>query len=1191
MSQRTVTVVTANVQRLFNDRKRLTLFSRWAKVSNADLFLLSEIGTPTLRDCQRWQEDCLNLALKAIFVPNCQAGIVWRPGSPVFNGKAPHSLYEISKDLFQPERSIDAVFQIGSEEVRIISVYVPVYPDQKVPYLKGIKANLSHKLRRESVIMAGDWNCVPNPLLDSQVPTSNNIGGEELRQFTAEAALCDGYRHLYPRKKIFSNKSNGSDRRLDQIYISQKMKGGINSLYHWNAYMSTHEPVVMRWIVPGMLPIGPSWFKLGDHIANDPDLQNYLEDTTRQYHELATRLDTTGNPQTIWNTAKTYLVPKLADIARVKRAFNMGSDGLDELDHRSRCVRARLPPNLAGKLSVHIRLRQVREADLLPALKTSNGQLVETTEGMLEEARSFFGNLYAIEPTDPRSRTDLLSYITKKVSQESKENLSRPFCRGELGEALAKCNKKSSPGPDGLPFSFYEATWKVTGPILKKIINFWRQNGEGSATHMTHITLLHKKGDKDQLSNKRPISLINCDERIVDQAINLRLKNVLPEILHESQTGFVPGRQIGSNIQTVLNAVDDRHLYPGHLACLDFEKAYDRVDRTYLRDTLKAFDFPNSFQNLIMATISNTQAKIAINGWLSAPIDVERGVRQGSPLAPSLFILGMEALGQLLRRKIHGIRHIGLPPFQEDIPHLQSLMFADDVLIGLKDQADLVKAEQALQLFQSASGGKLNQSKSFLYGLDRQPSDLRSTWQWSSRNAPFRYLGVMVGSDLDVNQVWSDLIAKVRKRMDSIPMFDLPLVTKCSVINIYCFSKILFVDQFIPASVENLKTIQKAAIQAIWGKKKHTVNEALLQSPLDHGGFGLIPLQLHLDCGRAQWIVRLLSAEWQKDRYLGAVRRKLCQTIEEQIRFGAAHHDQVMSCTWLDPNTLEQKFSRYSWVALFLHVGGHGNPMKKWERARETLTSRGLVKRWQEYLWSWEWLVDISQESARQWNRYLGRQYWIFNCDGPLEDVFLKCDPEHELGVKAISKAQATVIRRLRPPIVPAWDGSIFRNPARWKLWYQTLKKVRSRLPDYEESLHLFSLGKLHSPARWIRQEQDQDERWPHNTSRFCCLCSQDIDETQEHVLYDCQVAKDLWKFLLPPDPQPVNPSQLLQLDQISPMVLGYAACYTGMIFKLIFQRRLFRTTPHLEPINYDKMRAEATRLDRIIITLPEEFY
>ena len=158
------------------------------------------------------------------------------------------------------------------------------------------------------------------------------------------------------------------------------------------------------------------------------------------------------------------------------------------------------------------------------------------------------------------------------------------------------------------------------------------------------ITLAFKKGDRLDPKNWRPITLLNADYKIASRSIAARLLKVIHLIVSKDQTCGVPGRFIGENVAFLRELVDFCTFsgVPAALLSLDQEKAFDRVDWSFLRSTLYAFGFGQSFIGWVDLFYNNSCSAVNVNGYVSSFFSLSRGVRQGCPLSPLLYILVAE---------------------------------------------------------------------------------------------------------------------------------------------------------------------------------------------------------------------------------------------------------------------------------------------------------------------------------------------------------------------------------------------------------------------------------------------------------------------------------------------------------------------------------------------------------------------
>ena len=292
--------------------------------------------------------------------------------------------------------------------------------------------------------------------------------------------------------------------------------------------------------------------------------------------------------------------------------------------------------------------------------------------------------------------------ITGTVSEEMRQMLGAPFTGEEVYEALLQMHPTKAPGPDGMCALFYQKAWVHVGnDVICKVLDILNNGGNVKELNHTFIALIPKKKNCETPADYRPISLCNVIYKLVSKVLANRLKKVLPEIIHESQSGFVPGRLITDNI---LVAYECFHYLrkkktgrDGYLGLkLDMSKAYDRVEWVFLEEMMVKMGFPMPFIRVIMHCVSTASFALLINGQPSRMFCPSRGLRQGDPLSPFLFILCAEGLSTLLReaeskKEIHGVK-IG-----KKVEPISHLFFADDSLLFIK--ANNEEVEKILDIF------------------------------------------------------------------------------------------------------------------------------------------------------------------------------------------------------------------------------------------------------------------------------------------------------------------------------------------------------------------------------------------------------------------------------------------------------------------------------------------------------------
>ncbi|SCV74847.1 BQ2448_7876 [Microbotryum intermedium] len=692
-------------------------------------------------------------------------------------------------------------------------------------------------------------------------------------------------------------------------------------------------------------------------------------------------------------------------------------------------------------------------------------------------------------------------------------------------------------------------------------------SAEPSPRNIAHIHLIHKRGDRDQLVNKRPISLINADERIISQAHNQRLAPLLESLIGPTQRGFVPNRWIGTNIAEVQCLMDPG--LPGSvpvsglLAVMDFEKAYDRLSHTYLDAVLRAVGLGPKARQWYRATYANQSASIFLNGWLSAAFDVLSGVRQGDPLAPSLFVLAIEGFACQIRSRVKGIESPSLQTIRE-------LLFADDACCALHDLSDLEHLDRAIRLYERASASKLSTTttKSFLYPLgsfrNHPVAPRLGTWRLSASH--FRYLGIQVGVDIAEDAGWEEVKSSTIARIRSIPMYDLPYAAKCSIVNIYCYTKILYYNRFLPAPKSVVKEIEDAAMLAIHGRasdgtqRRPRVSRSRLYTPLDHGGFGLVDLPRRLAIDHAKWVFQLRDPDGCFTRHLFDIR----------IRLQAANQRTPFTLRKPPPNQHRRPWI-WIWWAYFCH------PPPKWDHAVRK-TRELLPQRWVRYFEAWASVTTLNPpELSKNQNLERWANHVLFFQAGHgvqlSVNLTLFRGPDGEVMtpssfVNASKRYHAFVY----PLIVPEGHQKIFSLPEqRWNSWWKALRKVRRVHSDAEDTAHLLSLGSLHPGAQLASPVHAQ----LNNRSTFCVMCLSEATESLAHLAVGCPFARRLWGALSPA-PHPTF------LDFVCPVVsrserrlVELRILFFHSIWKLS-RRRRFSSDP-LEPITetaFEDLRA-----------------
>lgn len=200
----------------------------------------------------------------------------------------------------------------------------------------------------------------------------------------------------------------------------------------------------------------------------------------------------------------------------------------------------------------------------------------------------------------------------------------------------------------------------------------------------TLIVPISKVDAPNTLKDFRPISLCNVLLKIISKVLVRRIRPYLDKFISPFQSSIIPNRGTADNAIIAQEVVHQMHKKKGKkgflLFKIDLEKAYDRVDWNFLRLTLDDFGFPNQTINLIMSCITSSSLTIKWNSEKLEPFSPNRGIRQGDPMSPYLFVLCMEKLVLLIQEKVQDKKWLPVK-IAKDSPVISHLFFADDCLL------------------------------------------------------------------------------------------------------------------------------------------------------------------------------------------------------------------------------------------------------------------------------------------------------------------------------------------------------------------------------------------------------------------------------------------------------------------------------------------------------------------------------
>jgi hypothetical protein len=438
------------------------------------------------------------------------------------------------------------------------------------------------------------------------------------------------------------------------------------------------------------------------------------------------------------------------------------------------------------------------------------------------------------------------------IEDSDRALLGSHFEREEIIQVVKDLQGDKSLGPDGFNMAFFQKCWSVVeGDVLGFFEKVYEHGTFAHSLNAIFVALIPKTHNASNIRDFRPISLIGSVYKILAKVLANQLKRVLDGLVSESQNAFVGGRQTPDSVLIANECLDSRlrsHL-PGVVCKLDIEKAYDHVNWDCLLSLLDRMGFGFKWRTWIRTCISTVRFSIMVNGSPSGFFGSSRGLRQGDPLSPLLFLLFMEVLSQLLRRTeevglICGFKAGSATVSGLSISHL---LFTDDTIVFYDaDRDQLLHLRMVLACFEAVIGLGVNMGKSELVpvGEVRNVDQLAEILCCRVGVLPMSYLGMPLGSSFKASSVWNPILEKIERKLAGWKKLYLSKGGRLTLLKSTLSSlPTYFLSLFtIPAHV--VERIEKLQRNFLWGGlgdgfKYHLVGWNTVCRPIANGGLGI----------------------------------------------------------------------------------------------------------------------------------------------------------------------------------------------------------------------------------------------------------------------------------------------------------------------------------------------------------------
>lgn len=762
--------------------------------------------------------------------------------------------------------SCGRILSVSIDNFNIINIYAASGTNRKkerdilfsstiIPHLSSVKIN----------IIAGDFNCI---LLSSDSNSTVPNFCKGLESLVKSVCLFDVEKEKNTSVQ-FTFIRGISMSRLDRFYAPKDFLSKVLSVSTAAVSFSDHHAVLIKYQVPDGIQLklfGRGFWKINPSLIDNSDIHNKL---ITVLNELETREMFSRDLNKWWNQTvkvkikQTYKSESFHLNQQIHREKNFyyaclkeiiieqsnGRHVYDEMifikskllqiEHdRLKNFSLKIPPtSLASEetLSLFQISSSIKKnySDNLLHLRTSKGITSDYKE-LKPCIENYFTKIFASESSNNLNNNfPVLNNINKSLNLQDSNMLIRPISKDELNTIIKLSAKKKSPGPDGLTYEFYEHFFDVLSDHLLKLFNSYLRDGVCPEPSFSEgiIALVPKNGDQTDISNKRPISMLNCDYKIFSKILANRLHAVLPNLIGPGQAACNPEKSCIYNLRLIRNIclrAEQTKRLKGLILSLDLEKAFDNVSHDFLWAVLKKYGFPNEFITCIQNLYKHASSKILFNGFLTNTILILNSVRQGCPLSMALFALYIEPLIRLIYDNVQGCFIANT--------FIKVIAYADDLNIFVLNDHEFDTVLELINYFSIFSKIKLNVRKSHFMRLN----NCRSGPHMLEEKMSLKILGIVFYQNFSrtVDSNYNSIIPKFKNVLAQHSKRKLNLVQKCIVLNSYALSKIWYIAQIFPPSNKHLADIRKSCGWFIW-TNFFKVDRNQLYLPLEKGGLGL----------------------------------------------------------------------------------------------------------------------------------------------------------------------------------------------------------------------------------------------------------------------------------------------------------------------------------------------------------------
>nr|KAJ0210611.1 hypothetical protein LSAT_V11C400216830 [Lactuca sativa] len=668
------------------------------------------------------------------------------------------------------------------------------------------------------------------------------------------------------RRFTYMSSDGGKHSKLDRFLVSY------NTISDWPQLQVTVLPRLYsdHWLILLSSPIcdyGPSPFRFFNSWLQDESLDNVV--VAGWTFDPSTRFFASLSPLSIVAGKLKNTKGKIKDLRKSKNVeANMKRQDLIEkinkIDLEAECGVAN-PNSIELRKHFHKELLEIeskRISDLKQKARCKWALEGDENSVKEEAVKHFYAKFKESKPCRPT----FTSLKFKKLPPENSLELEAPISFAEVRSAVWMCGSDKSPGPDGFSFAFLKKYWEVIGgDIYMAVKDFERSGTINKGCNSSFITLVPKSIDPNTFDDYRPISLLGSLYKIISKVLAERLKKAIPLVISDTQTAFIKDRYILDGPLIVNEVISwlRKNKAKAFLLKIDFEKAFDCLNWGFLESVMAQMEFGGKWRSWIQGCLSSARASVIVNGSATKKFSMERGIRQGDPLSPFLFILAAEGLNVAMEEVVEQriFKGISLPRSGPVLSHLQ---YVDDVIfLGAWSISNAKNLIRILRCFELASGLKINMSKSKIYGIGVNNLEIellaRSIY-CSVGCIPFSYLEMPVGAVMSRVSQWSSIINKFQSRLSKWKASSLSFGGRLTLCKAVLGSLGTYFFSLYKAPVKIINTLESYRRRFFWGgstdknKMSWIAWDKVLASVVDGGlGVGSLKAQNLALLGKWWW--------------------------------------------------------------------------------------------------------------------------------------------------------------------------------------------------------------------------------------------------------------------------------------------------------------------------------------------------